>query len=372
MFNDKRRRGYAVGLSIALALLALAALLGRAAETSAPVAKVVTFPRDMSARDWSRMRRRARIEPPVQGAPIGTSTPRDSLLAALPASFDRMALVIEANALVNSPVGGLILDCLSAALPEMTQGFARAGVDIRTQLDRIALVDDMMVVGGEFGAAHLERLVGEGQPEKHGVRGRLYGPREGGGDILGVWGDNIAVFGSSREQVVAALDKLEAPYKPEESPLSPLESYGDIFGVMSPSALGLLVGDGGSAGNSSLPGKLSELASKIKLHMDVAEDAALVVDVDGQGASQANDLAHAFGGAVAMARAQALTRGDQHLASVLEQARAVPDPSGRTRMELPVPSSILQDRLRACAQGRHANPALSARVPDGAGMVGVR
>jgi len=344
-----RRQRPLFSVLIALLLLAGGALVSVIPESCqrAPVTRAVQFPRGMDEEDWKRATRRyeswSSSSDPGQPAP--SAPPRDPLHVALPGTMKQSAFVIEASAVLASPLGEPLLACLSAQTPELFEGLARAGVDPRRQIDRIAIVDDMAVVTGDFKGSKLDKLVPGATTEAYGAHAKLLQRQDGEGDISGVWNDQVVVMGHSLEEVTQALDRLDGKGKPPEQLIPPQEAYGDVYGVMNPAMAGQLIGQG----EGQLATRLQEVASRAAVHMDVANDLALVMDLEGSQPDQVAGLGKAYVAALALARVQAAARGDTALADILGQGRAVPGMPGQTRMELALPSATIQARLKECA-----------------------
>ena len=365
--RDARRRRSRLAVLLALLLLAGAGLLGVLAESGrAPATRAVQFPRQMEQQDWNRAARRYESWPspdPGQPPPPAGAPPRDPLHVALPGTMKESAFVIEASAVLASPLGEPLLACLSAQTPEMFDGLARAGIDPRRQLDRIAIVDDMVVVTGDFKGSKLDKLVPGATTESYGAHGKLLQREDGEGDITGVWNDHVVVTGHSLEEVTQALDRLDGKGQPSAQLLPPQDAYGDVYGVMNPAMAGQLIGQ--SEGDVAT--RLKEVASRASFHMDVSDDFALVMDLEGNQPDQVAALGKAYVAALAVARVQAAARGDTGLADILGQGRAVPGTPGQTRMELALPSATIQARLKECAaHTKAASPAVAAagRAPQ--------
>lgn len=348
--RGRQRRRPLLGVLLGVLLLDAGALLSFLPEScqQAPAKHVVQFPRSMEEKDWSRAAGRQVSWPPPDSerpSPPPSAPPRDPLHVALPSTMKQSAFVIEASAVLFSPLGEPLLRCLSAQTPELFDGLARAGVDPRRQIDRIAIVDDLMVVTGDFKGSKLDQLVPGAATEPYGSHGKLLKREDGQGDITGVWKDQIVVTGHSSEEVTQALDRLEGKGDPSGQLLPPQDAYGDVYGVMNPAMLGQLIGQG----DGELMTRLQEVASRASVHMDVADDLAMVMDLEGSQPDQVSSLGKAYVAAVALARVQAAARGDTALAEILGQGRAAPGPPGQTRMELALPSATIQAQLTSCA-----------------------
>jgi hypothetical protein len=345
-----RRQRSLLGVLLALLLLEGGALLSVIPESCqrAAAMRAVRFPRRMEEKDWNRAASRHMSWPrPNPGQPPSPprAPPRDPLHVALPGTMKRSAFVIEVSAVLASPLGEPLLACLSAQTPELFAGLARAGVDPRRQIDRIAIVDDLMVATGDFKGSKVDQFVPGATTEPYGLYGKLLEREDGEGDITGVWKDEVVVTGHSLEEVTQALDRLESKGEPSAQLLLPQDAYGDVYGQMNPAMAGQLIGQS----ESGLVTRLQEVASRASVHIDLADDLALVMDLEGSQPDQVSGLGKAYVAALALARVQAAARGDTALATILGQGRAVPGMPGQTRMELALPSATIQAQLKQCA-----------------------
>src|SRR5215471_3552264 len=97
----------------AVPLLLAAAYLMARNEPDAPAShRTVSFPRALRAEETRRMQERSARPLPIAGAALArVAKSRDPVLSALPPA-GKTALVIEANAIRNSPLGELLIQCL--------------------------------------------------------------------------------------------------------------------------------------------------------------------------------------------------------------------------------------------------------------------
>jgi len=104
-----------------------------------------------------------------------------------------------------------------------------------------------------------------------------------------------------------------------------------------PAMLGQLVQLGGAG---ELAG-LTKMLTTSQVRMSVDDAAALSLDIGTTSPEDGSELAKALGGAVAMARAEALSSGRADLAGMLEQARVEARPDGSIAFDLAVPGNDL-------------------------------
>jgi len=316
------------------------------------------MPRQMRHIEEQRVQERRTLVLPVPDARGGEppSPPRDPLLTALPSKVERAAMVIEANALRHSPVGELLVQCMTSR--DGGRGLQRfreeTGVDPLEDLDRIAFADDTLILSGHFENAQFAKLFdGPGRP--HGRNGTLLQPKgpDGGvieGAVVGSWGGQMFVVGSTPEEVPAVLDRLEGKGLGDGPPLlDESSSYGEIYGVLSPSILGELVPEDQRA----LAQRLERAAERIELHVDAMRDVGIVADVRGMDSAETTDLGKSVGAALALARLKAQADGQEEVAELLDFARVVPQ-NGQFRMEMGLPLEVLEKYLKDCVARNEA------------------
>ncbi|HZW89962.1 MAG TPA: hypothetical protein VFF12_12845 [Myxococcaceae bacterium] len=125
--------------------------------------------------------------------------------------------------------------------------------------------------------------------------------------------------------------------------LTPEQSYGELYGVMSGADLARTVG-----GSDAWSTALVEAASKVEVHLDARRDVALVADVSGDDARKLEDLGKSLGGALALARAQARAGGDAEAAELLSFARVSPSHGDTLSVEVALPLEVVARHLAFC------------------------
>lgn len=352
-----RRRRWPWLVAAVLLLGAAAYLMSREdPERPPPVWERVEMPRRMRVEERQRAERRRTVVVPTFTADAGTGAnapaprPRDPVLAAMPSSFERGLVVVEANAIRHSPVGELLLECVLsrddgralARFREMT------GVDPLADLDRVALADDTLVLSGHFEKAKWKELFpGGGRP--FGQDGTLFQPLRPDGGVAdgsaGVWRDELFVVGESEDEVRAVIDRLEGRGIHGPPALDESQSFGEIYGVLSPDALANLLPEE----HAAIADKLRQSADRIELHVDTTSDVGIVANVSGPNADDSGDLGKTLGAALSLARLQAQAEGQTEVAELMELARVVPG-EGDFRMEMGLPLEVLEKHLKACVE----------------------
>ena len=358
MSNDRTRWPYLVAAAV---LLAVGAWL-----TSGEAPKPTRWPRvhmprapDAEDRERGKSRVGAAKAEPVQPSPVlvpvpGAPPPRpaDPVLAALPREVKQVAMVVEANALRNSDLGDAMIACLTAGSPDALGRVRDAGFDPLTQLDRISLFDDTLMVTGDFSTL---KFPDDTPAEAYGgatLHRRTR--RNGEEEVSAVWRGQALLVGSA-EEVKGAVDRLEGRVAPDEQPvLRDSDAYGEMYGVLKP--------DGFARMFDGTDPKLAELirgaAQSVSLHVDAMHDVGMVADVKGADAQRVDELRRMMGGAVAAARARAMAQGKTEEADVLDLSRIMAPKPGSTSftMELGVPYEMLKSQLQKCAEeGRRRN-----------------
>jgi hypothetical protein len=357
-------------LALAAVLLAVGAGLMFTGQGDEPEPEVprVDFPRRMRQQDWKRAEgRRTQVLPVAETAVAEPRRPRDPVLAALPRGKGRSAVVIEANALRNSPIGELLLACLmrdgGKRMDELRQ---ISGVDPLQDLDRMVITDDGFILSGNFGKARFAEMLKERVSSDHGPSGRVYEPgdlifahsdggtsRGRGDSAVGTWNDQLLVVGKSPDSVKETLDRVEGRGSNEPPIISEGSTYGEMYGVLSvEQLLRMLPPD-----QAELAERLKEVADTVELHLDARSDVAMVAEIRGSDEAKVTDLGKSLGAALSVARLKAQADGNKDLAQLLDFAKVQPD-GNEFKLEMAVPLEVLQERLAWCRdEGRAAEEA---------------
>jgi hypothetical protein len=334
---------------IAAALLVIAAAwLVRIPEPRAPLARPeLEMPRQL--RPQERQRMLSRLRPPAVDAGPRRNEVRDPVLAALSAGGSGSGVVLEVNALRNSPLGELLLQCLAAreGRGNALEALQRMGIDPLRDVDRVGITEHGVVVSGDFRRANWEGLLGTANGAPYGDQGQIttVDPRrEGGATLVATrWGDTLLHLGDSVEDGRRVLDTVEGRLPVPQPLLTPEQSYGELYGVVSGADLARTLG-------SSEPwaAALVEAASKVELHLDARRDVALVANVSGDDARKLEDLGKSLGGALALARAQARAGGEEEAAELLSYAKVSPSRGSELSVEVALPLEVVARRLAFC------------------------
>lgn len=347
----------------ALVLFGLGAwlMLSGQGEEEAPPAPKVAFPNRLRPEERQRMeRRRTWVAPVALDAGVAEqkpSQPRDPVLAALPRGKGKTAIVIEANAIRYSPLGEMLLECLMRRGGEKLEKFKQeTGVDPLQDLDRMVLTDEGVIISGNFGDKRLRDLLGRGgstnydygdgarlfeaRPPPPSDRPRMVDPT---GPSMGLWNNQMLVFGETPDGVKAIIDRVEGR-GPDEPPVIPEGStYGEMYGVISMEQIKKLI----PPDQQELAARLGEVAENVELHVDTRSDFAMTAQVKGEDAAKISDLGKSLGGALSLARLKAQADGKTELAQFLDYAKVRPDGS-EFKMELAMPIEAIKQQLSFC------------------------
>jgi hypothetical protein len=350
---ERSRRRPLLWLLAALVLFGLGAFLARGCAGSEEVARrpPPALPRHLRPAEARRMEQRQTLPP--SAFPSDRSRPRDPVLTALAAPDAGTALVFEANALRNSPVGQLLLDCLEASRPRADGGASpldsirELGVDPLQDVDRVAVSDEGMVISGDFSRARWEAAFGGSAPTPYGAQGQLYRlpTADGGsGPVVAAWGGQLLVVAPDEASAQATVDRVEGRL-PVGQVLRDDQAYGDVYGVLQGERLAGLFGPA----DGPLGGEVREVAKSVELHLDATRDVGLVANVKGDDPVRLTDLGKALGGALVAARARAVATGHSDDAELFEYARVVPGHETFS-LEMAVPYEVLRARLAHCGR----------------------
>jgi hypothetical protein len=342
--RQRRALGWLVG---ALALLLVATwLFGHEDPPPAPPAPTVSFPRGLDSEGRQRMeRRRSLVVAPAVTADAGAAPVAvDPVMAVLPPrGAGRMAVVVEASALLHGSLGQAFMECLTPSDDASLEALQRAtGVDLLRDLDRVAATDDdLLVASGQLGALDPSAVLPGFTRESLGGDATLWTPSEGQGQPSFVrWKDELVLMGRDRAQLEAAVARLERAgrgLEAEPPMLGEGDSYGEIYGVLGPDVFADLV-------PPELAQRLAEVAQRIELHVSAQDDLGIVLEVDGEDRERLGELARMAGGALALGRLEAQAGSDRELAELLDLAR-VQDQGSRLALELAVPRAWLEERV---------------------------
>jgi hypothetical protein len=348
-----KRRGAWLGLAVVL--LALSAWLMSRGDKEKPTVRPpkVEFPRQAKPEEQTRNSRRRTLAPlPMASADAeGFRSKRDPMLVALPTDPKRSAMVFELEALKESPIMQIWLDCLLARNSREKMDLARFkdkfGIDPLEDVERIAVSSEKVVLmQGSFANA---RFDGEAWTKRtYGEKGVIY-ENQDTGRVVGMWGPDMMIASGSpdsSEPVEDAIDRLESTDPQQKTILNDYSAYGDVYGVLSPEDLSKML----PPEQAALAAKIRSVVERVDIHVDASDDVAMVADVDGPDGDDLGDLSKSFGAALAVGRIKAKSDGDDKLAELLDSAKVKPY-GGRFSVDVALPIDALKD-LGPCRKTR--------------------
>lgn len=354
-------------LLAAVVLLLAGAWLMFSTDPAIPEGRAHTLPKRMRSEELRRAETRRTLveQPPLNDAGEREAVAplvRDPVLALMPAQVKRAAVVAEFNAIVNSDLGGLMMQCLFEGDDQLLGQLRDAGLDPATSIDRVAFIDDALVVTGNFKDDAVRMLL-EPKPltREYGRRGRLYEwPQEDGGrGVLGSWGEQLVITGD-RRAVEGALDRLETSGPRVPGVLTEDDAYGEVYGVVDPSVVARLIG----REDEGLARTMREAASSVTLHVDLQHDVGLVADVTGQETGKTEELRRALGGALSVARVQAQAQGRSDQVELFDLATVQAASDGKFRLTAGVPYEMMKKAFLQCVDRKAARRAGDAGQLD--------
>ncbi len=310
--------------------------------------KKVSLPRYMTPDERKRNTERQTL-PAVAALPAQV---RDPVLAAMPTEIKSGAVVIEANAIRNSDLGNLMIECVFTGQTDVLSQMKDAGFDPLNNLDRVAVADDAVMLTGDFSKTDFGALMGMKHQKQFGTSSELYAkalPDGGTGGQMGLWKGQVMVLGDTQEDVTTVLDRLDGKMDPTaRRVLTEADAYGEVYGVIKPG----MIAQGLSEESPALAKLLEEAASSIKLHADVSHDVGVVADIAGSDPTKTQDLRKALGTALTLAKLQAEAKGNKGAAEVLGFARVAQaqNNSADFHLEAGLPYEFLEKQLKKCVE----------------------
>jgi hypothetical protein len=373
----QRRRGLWLVFAVVLFGLAAWLMLSGQGEVEVDPPPTVAFPKRLRPEERQRMEsRRTYVMPTVDSGTAADPKPlkpTDPVLAALPRGKGKTAMVIEANAIRHSPIGELLLECMMRRGGDDLERFKKeTGVDPLKDLDRLVITDEGLIVSGNFGDKKLKDLLsGRGSTNyDYGDGARIFEPTfernlsDGGtvrrdGPRVGLWNDQMLVFGRSPDGVKQVIDRVEGRGPDEPPVISESSTYGEMYGVVSVEQLKKMF----PPDQQELALKLAEVAENVELHVDARSDFAMTAQVKGSNADKVTDLGKSLGGALSLARMRAQAEGEKELAQLLDFAKVNPD-GEEFRLELAVPLEVIKEQLAFCREQQDSTDSQDAKPQE--------
>ena len=333
---------------------------------SRPPPSPVRLPTRMNGNEHLRAdNRRTWVPLPFDaGAPAAPPPARDPVLALMPSDVKRFAVVAEFSAIINSELGGLMTACLFGD-DDFLGELRDAGMDPITKVDRVAMIDDSLVVTGDFKDARWKKfLPGDAVAKDYGRQGQVIevGREDGGVETFAVWGGQMFIAGGDQASQKAILDRLEGNGPQARPVLDDTMAYGEVYGVIASSMLAELIG----TQDARLGETIRQSAKSVQLHMDVSHDVGLVADVQSGDPQKTEELRRSLGSALSLARMQAQAKGKREEADILDLAHVRSAEGGTDfRLEAGLPYAYMEKVFRQCVADRKERRAsVASQKPD--------
>ncbi len=344
MTGKRRRYGWLV-LAALLLLVAGWLMWPTRSDTSAQQ-REITFPNHQRSHERQRLAGRRRALTLLNK--LGETTQqeqleRDPLLVALSgAAAKGTHLVFEVEALKDTPIGQIVIDCLTNAdSSPLDKVEEKTGISLMDSVDRIAGASGLLLVEGDFSGAKLEGLFDGAEATAKGQT-TIYANPDAPGGQAAVWNKQLLILTRDRETLDEAIGLLEGEVPFDDKTIDEENSFGEIYG-----SLDVEQAAGMFPGSSDVGNRFAEAAERVELHVDASEDVAIVANVSGGNNDALNELARAVGGALSLGRIKARAEGDDDLAELLDFASVDPD-EGAFEMEVALPLQFLEDKLADC------------------------
>lgn len=355
-----RRRSW-FWLVLAAALLVVGAWLMVGAEPPPrPPPPVFKLPKSMTADERSRAQGRETFVPslPVDAGPQPAVTPpprpRDPLFAMMPQTVKRGAVVAEVSAILNSELGGMVFDCVTAGGRSDLDELRDAGFDPMVHLDRMALIDEVGVITGQLDKAPRPA----GPASDYGPRAKIYDL--GDTRSSAVWNQQVMLTGPDAD-VRAMLDRLEHADPAARSVLDSSEAYGEVYGTLAPSVIADLVGEA----EPRLREVILQTTKGVSLHVDFSHDLGVVADVAPNDGTKTDELRRSIGSLLSLARLQAQSRGRTSEADLLELARVRASDGSGFRVEAGASHEMMKTMLQGCIERQTRRAAERKKAREG-------
>lgn len=341
-------------LVIALVLFALIYAIAPRTDPPPKTRPELDFPNAMRSIDYARMEQYRTLpvlghgaDTEVDGAVVDLEdVPKvDPMVLALPPTPDT-AIVFDAKTILASPAGKLLMECVSGG---ETPSLEREGFTYDS-IERVGLAMSEADDGGMRGltvmtgpiADHAHALTRGHLPSPYGEHGQLF-ENEAAGMVLATWKGEMTMFGDSRAELEQAIDRLEGRRRIERPAIAEEQSYGDVYGRISPKMVQEMLHD--AIPDLSID---AQLGLQLDFHVDANKDVLIVLDANG-GGDNTMDLGRTLGAAIGARRVQASIEDDQQLAELLDYFK-VDTSYGWFSLNAALPLAFVEDALADCTK----------------------
>ncbi len=302
---------------------------------------LVPTPKAESARVRSAVPRPVAPEAANQAEPAEPEA--DVFRAAILREETENASIFDAQRVLNSSLGETLMDCL---------GFEEGGawrdllnespIDIARDLDRIAVMDDAVVVSGQFQAlaAVMALAPGVARVGEHGLA------NDGGKLVL--WRGELGIFSPADPGLGRRIvDRLEGRAASGTPVFSAEQAQADIYGSWDADALvAELTGRGGEVT------ELAKTARRVAFRASIEQQLAQTVSIELDDAAHAPQVADKLRELINAVQSDEGPRAppDRGINDML-RGFEVSSVDGRLEVDMPVPIDFIKRRFRACSFG---------------------
>jgi hypothetical protein len=289
-----------------------------------------------SAPDAGLARRQAPARPRVEAPPLPVEA-RSHLEAFVLAPTGNLA-VVQVNALVNTPFYARLEACLRQEFEGLADaGVLFGGLDVKRDVDRVALVPGGVAVSGSFAPDFAARLAQQwpGAVPASYRDVQIYA----GGDGCVAQVGSLLLLGSSHDGCAALIDRALAPV-PQSTSADPLES--DLYTRTDLSALRA------AAAQEPAGSPLSEVTEgleQVTLRANVWDQVALSIDATPKGGGKDGLSQLARLSELALQAGQTQMADDPAWSALLDQSK-VNTAKGHLLLDVALPAEALFDRLQ--------------------------
>jgi hypothetical protein len=213
-----------------------------------------------------------------------------------------------------------------------------------------------MVLSGNFKNAHFDDFLHQNKADlsvdqqPYGDNGTVYTVTPpalpDGGTTSGMsfasWNDQLLFLGGKPDEAQQAIDRVEGR-SPSEPAIGEDQTYGDIYGTLSPQALSEML----PPDQQQMKDQLLAAAQKIELHVDATNDVGVSLSVKGDDSGQIEDLGRTLAGGLAALRIEAKAKGEDEAAELLDDARVMPQ-GNSFGVGMAVPMAWFEKQLAWC------------------------
>lgn len=277
-------------------------------------------------------------------------------------------LFVEFNGLQHNPLAEALLDCHKDQIDQTIKGVLDGfGIDLRKDVDRIAIAPDLFAISGFFehfklptpppGSASL-------QAENYGAGGQIFDlsqyadQNSNKNHHFAQVGENLLLISRERASLEQAIDRIEGREAIGVRPAfygAAGDLYGQIAGAWLAPLQTLL------AHNVDRESMDPQTIDKLLVRSFVDDHLAISADIQLKDPQKTPELINMGRGLLAAARFDAMNKGDKKLASILDQVKLFQTPKGGIASDLALPKDLVLEML-GCPNSMEGSP---SPLPNG-------